>query len=60
MERIHLPKEAVVTIQHDTHRAPFPAHTKKGDKRRAGRTEVTETQLEVRSGGNDVDPALNA
>jgi hypothetical protein len=49
-----------VSIQHDTQRAPFAAHTTKSDKRRAGRTEAFETQLEVRSGGNDVDEALKA
>jgi putative sigma-54 modulation protein len=48
-----------VTIHHET-RAPFPAHTITSDKRHAGRTELSETQLELRSGGSDVDDALRA
>lgn len=48
-----------MTIQHET-RAPFAAHTLQTDKRHAGRTGLSETQLDLRSGGNDVDASLHA
>jgi hypothetical protein len=41
-------------------RAPFAAHTTKADKRRAGRTEAADTQLELRTGGTDIDPELRS
>jgi putative sigma-54 modulation protein len=39
-------------------KAPFAEHTSKQDKRLAGRTDATHTQVEIRTGGNDVDPSL--
>jgi ribosome-associated translation inhibitor RaiA len=45
--------------QHDETKAPFAAHTIQSDKRLAGRTSALATQLEIRSGGNHVDPALH-
>lgn len=41
-------------------KAPFAEHTVTHDKRRAGRTEAFATQLEIRSGGNDITPGLRA
>jgi len=42
----------------DETKAPFAAHTNKLDKRRAGRTTALATQLEIRSGGMDIEPGL--
>ncbi|MDB4973486.1 MAG: Ribosomal subunit interface protein [Myxococcaceae bacterium] len=44
--------------QHDDIKAPFAPHTESFDKRTAGRTTALATQLEIRSGGNDVAPEL--
>lgn len=45
-----------MTIRHET-RAPFAAHTTKADKRRSGRTEASETLLQLR--GDPIDDALH-
>jgi len=44
----------------DETKAPFAEHTGKLDKRRAGRTDALSTQLEIRSGGMDIEPRLYA
>lgn len=49
-----------MTIHDETHRAPFAAHTIKADKRRAGRTEAAETQLELRAQSGEIDDSLRA
>jgi hypothetical protein len=46
-----------VTVQHET-RAPFVAQTTKTDKRCAGRTEASETPLELRTLDRELDSAL--
>jgi hypothetical protein len=38
---------------------PFAAHTESFDKRRAGRTGIAETQLELRSGDNQINQDLH-
>jgi ribosome-associated translation inhibitor RaiA len=47
-----------VTHQEET-KAPFAAHTTKHDKRLAGRTDAAATQLELRSGGEELEPGLH-
>jgi putative sigma-54 modulation protein len=51
--------ESKVTHQEEI-KAPFAAHTSKLDKRTAGRTDALATQLEIRSGGNEIEPDLKA
>jgi len=46
-----------VTFHQET-RTPFAANTNKVDKRDAGRTDASETPLELRTFGCDIDPAL--
>jgi ribosome-associated translation inhibitor RaiA len=48
-----------VTQQDDT-KLPFAPHTSSIDKRHAGRTGPLETQLEIRSGSNEIEPELRA
>ncbi|MDB4974503.1 MAG: put, partial [Myxococcaceae bacterium] len=46
-----------MTVHHET-RAPFAAQTTKTDKRSAGRTEASETPLELRGMDGDIDTEL--
>jgi putative sigma-54 modulation protein len=46
-----------VSHQEET-KAPFAAHTLNQDKRTAGRTDAAHTQLEIRSGGEELEPGL--
>jgi len=47
-----------VTHQEET-KVPFAAQTTKHDKRLAGRTEAANTRLELRTGGEELEPGLN-
>ena len=45
-----------MTLHHDSHRAPFPAQLEKADKRRAGRTSLSETQVALRTNARRLAP----
>jgi putative sigma-54 modulation protein len=52
-------RRAHVTHQEEI-KAPFAAHTTKQDKRLAGRTDAAATQLELRTGGVDLEGGLES